>query len=193
MTVQGPTALACPDAGFHAYVGAPGVGKTFRALLDLRAYTRAARVGAIVVDSASVAGLRDIAEAASVRDAIERAFGRGELVRIVPKDVDDFDAIMRAARSPGGIALFVDELSFWSRSRELERLCRTWRHARCSIYVTLQHIGADLAQTLLSCNPRMRVFRVSAPRSIEFLMRWHGMDPAMIREFGVGVFDERQF
>ena len=193
MTIQRPEAPACADPGFHAYVGAPGYGKTFRALLDFRAYVAASRVGGIVVDSASVEGLRSIPQAVDLRDAIERVFARGEVIRVVPRDVDEFDSLMRVARNPGGIALFVDELSFWSRSKELERLCRTWRHARCSIYVTLQHIGADLAQTLLSCNPRMRVFRVSAPRSIEFLMRWHGMSPDEIRDFGVGFFDERQF
>jgi hypothetical protein len=175
------------------YLGGPGYGKTWLAkaeLLELRAQRPC---GAVVIDSAGVALLEDIPEALTLRETLEAAFGRGELVRWTPRSVDEFDRFLLAARKPGGILILVDELSFWRWSKQLDPLCRTWRHARTSLFLTCQHVGADLAQGMLACNPKIRIFNVSAPRSLEWLERWHQLDTGAIRAQGVGEYILKDF
>ena len=146
-------------------------------------------------------------------DAFEEAtpylWGKGKetLIAWTPQDIykkgedepetaeAQFNQAMRVIREVKGppIAILVDEVSFWKDSSEFKTLCRTWRHAHATVLVTSQHVSADIGQVLFGCNPTLFLFRTTAPRSLEFIMRWHGLDPAEIRELPDRKFIVKKF
>jgi hypothetical protein len=174
--------------GVYAYIGAPGTGKTTLARAEWEAVARAQRWPGIAIDSAATRVLSSLPAAASVNAALEAAYARGSLVRWTPATAEEVETLARAVRTVGRCALLVDEIAFWGWKGELMRLARTWRHAPTSLHVTGHHVGKDLAQSFLACGPSVRVFRLSAPRSVEFFMRWKGLDPEKVRALPVGKY-----
>lgn len=188
--------------GVSVYIGTTGAGKTYRALADLRELHAKGDRGAIVVDSAGTKTLRELPQALTLEDAIRRAWGPSkELVRWTPLDdptrkIDserDFERLMNAARHGGNVRILVDELSFWARCPSMLRLGRIWRASNVTLLFTAQHVGADVGQSLLACNPRLYIFRVTAPRSLEFAEKYLGLDPNTVRAQGLGENIEVSF
>lgn len=171
--------------GILGYVGTTGVGKTYLAKEHLLKLHKSG-VPCVVIDGATVANFDDIPHVQDAREVAEALWGSREakLIAWTPKTVDEFDSLMRAiqaARGERGIAILIDEITFWKKSAELPFLFRTWRHSKTTILVTSQHVSADLGQVLFGCNPRIFIFRTTAPRSLEWFLRWHGLDPDKIR------------
>lgn len=190
--------LAQPE-GIYIHVGTTGTGKTWLANEEIRATCAASGKNALIIDSTCASNFEDVPHAENLRDAILQTWGpraEGEAPRVVvytPENDVEFDALMKACREVGNVVLLVDELSFWTGSSEFKKLCRVWRHSRLHIYVTCQIVAQDLGQYILGCNPTLRIFRLSAPRSIEFMMRWHGLEPDAIRAHPDLHYFEKKF
>jgi len=178
------TSNATPD-GIHVYLGTTGIGKTYKALEDLRGLHRKGW-RCVVIDSARVENFSKLERCETLEAVVRRTWGGGKpcFVAWTPEDTDEFDAFMQAALETGDVAILVDEVSFWSGkngTRILPKLCRVWRHSRVRLLITCQHVGSDLTQTLLACNPRIFIFRCTAPRSLEWVEKWHGIPLAEAR------------
>lgn len=195
-----PQAEKSPDKapelkGILVYVGTTGAGKTYLAFEHLKELARKG-VNCVIIDSASVDNFREVDHVESLSAVGEALWGkkRGVMVAWTPRDIrlkggevmeaeEQFERLCKAVQEAKGepVALLVDEVSFWKDSRELKTLCRTWRHSNATVLVTSQHVSADIGQVLFGCSPTLFLFRTTAPRSLEFIMRWHGLDPDQIR------------
>jgi hypothetical protein len=176
--------------GVYAYVGAPQFGKTTLAIAEQAAIARKNRLVSITVDTVGAKNFADKPHASNVRAVCELAWGQRRDVVYTPKDQDDLDALLRAARSAGSCCLLIDEIGQWKWSKPLSMFARTWSHANSALLVTTQHVTGDLGQRFLSCSPRVRAFRITAPIAVEFFLKWKGIDPAKLRTQGVGEFVE---
>lgn len=176
--------------GVYAYVGAPQHGKTTLAIREMRELARDHGLVPLIVDSRGAANFASTPHASSVRAVCELVWGQARETVYTPRDQKDLDALLRAVRGAKRCALLIDEISAWKFSGELEALLRTWSHAKTAVLVTSQHVTGDLGQKFLACAPHCRVFRSTAPASIEFWMRWKGIDPDRVRTLKVGEFVE---
>lgn len=182
-----------PSEGIVIYLGTTGTGKTFKALADLKAlHASTGDRGALIVDSAATPTVREVRPVATLEEAIQAVWGRGEFVRWIPSDengqdsVEDFTRLMRAIRSGGNVRVLIDEISFWVRNPEMLKLCRVWRASNATLLFTGQTVGQDFGQGVLGCNPTFHVYKLTAPRSIEFVEKWLQVDPAEIRALELG-------
>lgn len=174
---------ALPE-GIHVYLGTTGVGKTFKALAEALETSRVTGLSLIVVDSGGAMNFEQLPHSKSLVDVVRSAWGTpGSLTVWTPPDDEGkaFDGLMKACQDAGHVILLVDEISFWAHSTRFRTLCRVWRHSHVTLLVTCQNVGTDLAQGLLACNPTLYLFRTTAPRSLEWVLRWHGIDPDEVR------------
>lgn len=166
------------------YVGVPGSGKTTRALKEAGEFSRALGWPILCVDSQGTISALPLA--ASVRDALEACYGRGEHVRIVPgkEGHGEVEKIAAAARACGRVVLLVDEVAYWASSRgtppELETLLRAWRHASVVILMTTQYPG-DVSPVVCTCAGRVVAFRCDALAALARLRDQWAMEPEKIR------------
>ena len=195
-----PDAAPVIAEGIHVYVGTTGTGKTFKALHDLEAlHDSTADRGALIVDSVGSPTLREIEQVPDLRTGIERVWGEGDIVRWIPSDEGENDAqadfrrLMKALLAGGNVRVLIDEISFWARNPEMLKLARVWRNANTTLLLTGQHLSADFGQSILSCNPTVYVFRLSAPAGIEFAVRWLRISEEENAALGMGEFIERRF
>jgi hypothetical protein len=191
--------------GLYGYIGAPGTGKTFLARRELLELVREQRIGALVVDSAHVETLADLRAAGSLEEALGVVYHARDAVRWTPENLEELARALRALRAGGRAALLVDELRWWSPGGkklpdELLTLCRTWRHSQVSVFLTTQAVTRDLGAELLACELRLRIFRLTATPSLEWGLRWLGLDPAKVAtladrcylEAGIGGAPEKK-
>jgi len=200
-------AAAALAEGLHVYVGAPGTGKTTAMLQDVvTLHQRTGKAGLVVYSGedprehpeASVSRLlRVLDERATLEGALFSAFAARSLVLYRPRTADDVLGVIRTARSPGRILLGIDDVGVWTHSaklrQELGDLAATWRHARTSVFLTLQHVGSDLSQRIRSCAPVVRVFRVPASTTLEWAVDAHGLDPERLAALPRGAFELCQY
>lgn len=179
--------------GIEVHLGTTDTGKTYAAIARLEQKHRESGRGALVIDSTGSKTLAHIHPCATMLEAVDAVWREKRIVRWCPPDEAQFERVIAACQNPGGVDVLVDELSFWARSTALLKLCRTWRHANVTLIFTCQHVGADLAQALLGCNPVLYLYRITAPRSLEFAEKWLGVPRATILAQGRGESIEKRF
>lgn len=181
------------DEGIVIYLGTTGTGKTYSAIQQITAlHESTADRGCIVVDSAASPTLAHIPRVPSLEVAVKEAWGGRRMVRWIPSDEGeqdsdaDFTRLMKAAREGGNIRLLIDEASFWYRNPQLLKLVRVWRASNVTLYFTGQTIGQDFGQGVLGCNPKFYVYRVTAPRTIEFCEQFLHFDRSDLQVLQLG-------
>ena len=173
----------------HVYVGAPGSGKTFLADIHGRTLAGARGVGGLCIDSTGSSGLEHWKRAESVSDAVDAVWDRNELVRYTPGDVDELQQLLGAARNPGRCVFLLDEVALWpARLKELDHLCRTWRHTDTDVLVTAQHLSGDIAQGLRACSPRLYAFRQAPSTTLDLLSKEWKLPEDQLQTLGQGDF-----
>jgi len=181
------------DPGLHIYLGTTGAGKTHKAFEDLKDYHARTKLGCVVIDSGRAKNFRAFPHEPTLQAVVQAVWAEKKLAYWTPRDLDELERFLSASEKAGGIAFLIDEIGFWPGTRELPRVCRVWRHAEVTILVTAQHVGKDLGQVLLGCNPTIYVFRTTAPRSLEWLEDWHELDQQAVRAQSTGVYIEKRF
>lgn len=187
------------DEGIGFYAGATGTGKTFKAIRDLQGLYAIEPRGTIVVDTVGTPSLLHVQRVSSLRETIERAFGQNHFVRWHPtteggRDKDaDFANLMRAGLEGGNVRIMIDEIGFWIRQKNMVELARVWRNSNVTMLFTGQHMSGDFGQVMMSCNPTVNSFRLTAPAGIEFAEKWLRITPEMNSRLGMGDYYERTF
>lgn len=182
------------EPGVHAYVGETQTGKTTLALQELTAFMRAQRCGAIIVDSGSATNFRAYPHVANAADAIRGAW-HGQLATWTPRDKDEWASLwtmVERAEGKGGartpVAILVDEVSFWPKSKAFENVLRTWAHKRVTLFVTSQRITKDLGETFLACGPRVRMFRMTAPLTLRLMKNTYNVPWEHVQTLRTGEY-----
>lgn len=178
--------------GLHVYIGTTGTGKTHKAIRDAITLARQRGVGVLVIDSRGAENLKDIPEYRVDMD-LAHAVWQGKVCRVVPADKEEFNRLMMAVDKVGQCVVLIDECATWATDKTFLALCRVWRHRKVSLFLTTQKVGFDLQQSVLACDPVLWIFRTTAPTTIDWLERWHGIDPNVLRNMGVGEFLLRGF
>lgn len=180
--------------GVNVYIGEPRTGKTWLALHDLDELRAATGRGAIVIDSTGASNFAELPHTPSAAHTIATAW-HGGLAYYTPRDQDDFDAIVSAELATRhGVALFVDEVSYWrvGKTTQFDKLTRTWRHHVPGIFVTTQRLNGDITETLLACAPRVRLFRMKVPVDYHRKIRWLGIEPDQLATLPDRTFQTHQ-
>ena len=180
-------------SGVRWYVGAPGTGKTTRALADAAALVAETGYPLVVLDSAGAAQLETVPHVEQLEQLAERVWGKGLHTAWIGTDSEAVERLLAGVFAGGNCILLVDETAFWLTSRRgtsswLLRLMRSHRHARVWLLLTTQHFSGDLPQEALACGPELLVSRVTSPTALDLLERRYGCDPDMIRRLPVGKF-----
>lgn len=167
------------------YVGVPGAGKTTLALAHLARDAAANGWPCLVLDSSDVAQLAHVPHVASLAQLEAAVWKRGEHAAYVPRDAGEVEHVAARALELRQVNLLVDEAAFWissskGRDGNLLRLMRAHRHAQVRLYLTTQHLSADVPQAALSCAPELFVFRCSSNVVLDRLEREYGMDRATV-------------
>lgn len=183
--------------GILGYVGTTGSGKTHLAFLHLQRLHKSG-VHCVVIEGVMVDNFEHLPMLKNAREVLISLYSKEqkEIPAWVPRDEMELDAFLNAvmeAKPEQGIAILIDEVSFWKKSKNLPFLFRTWRHSKSTILVTSQHVSADLGQVLFGCNPKLYIFRTTAPRSLKWLEDWHGLEPNQIREMQDWHYLEKRF
>lgn len=154
-------------------VGAPGTGKTHTALADAAALGQPV----FVVDSNGVDLPTNISGARLYpsRKAAFEAYGAGESVRYIPKNVADFDALGAGFYHGRNAVVVVDELVNWTSAQVCPdswlELTRLHRHVFCSIFLTTQQ-PQDVPAKIRNCITRAKIFRCSDPNALDAISHW---------------------
>lgn len=167
-------------------VGCPQSGKTSLAKHSARVAHLNRGWPVLIVDSAEVHNLADV-PLHSTEDAIEALWRepRGH-ARVVPRDIEEMDRLMRAVRAGKRVVVVVDEAHFWLSAQsgvsgELVKLMRATQHAQVDLILTTQHLTGDVPQSALSCTTDLYVFRCTAPRVLQTLDREYGLEREQVR------------
>lgn len=166
--------------GVTLYVGTTGAGKTYAALEDLRTIP----MRRVILDLGGSRLLSDIPEGSRKGPESES--------RLMPESAEQLDAEFQKVYREGNAALLVDDSSALP-APGLGKLCRLWRPRNLRILITTQHISGDIAQAIQACDPLIYVFRTTSPRSLEWLEKWHGVDPQEVRSLETGEALEVSF
>lgn len=180
-------------SGVAWYVGIPEAGKTTLAVHD--ACSAAATNGwpLVVLDTAGVDQLAHVPAARSVAELERQVWTEGVHARFVPDDQEDVDLVCDLVLARRRVNLLVDEAADWldahrGKHSPLMRLLRRHRHARARVFLTTQHLSADVPQTALSCAPQLYVFRCVAPAVLDRLQRDYNLDPAIVANLPQGSY-----
>jgi hypothetical protein len=184
-----PTATL--QEGIHVYIGAPGSGKTHKAIRDAYSLAKREGLGVLVIDSRGAKNLVEIPE--TKPPELYRKLWAGEMVRRIPYDQEEFDSIIAEVDARGHCAVLIDEVSEWATNRSMKRLLRVWRHRKVSVFLTSQMIGRDIEQAVQACNPVLYLFRCTAPTTLEWVEKWHRLPQESLRALPVGAFYPVQF
>jgi hypothetical protein len=176
--------------GLYAYVGTTQIGKTYKAIEMLREYHEQSKLGALVLDLGGAKNFRSWPHAKTHEEVIQRVWVERGLVAYTPSDEEDYEVMLDAIRKAGGIAVLIDEIGLYPRSRQLAQLCRVWAHAGVTLFFTAQHVSADLGQVLLACNPHLFVFKTTSPRSKQWIQDELELDIAAVNAQPLGVYTE---
>lgn len=179
--------------GLHVYIGTTGTGKTHKAIRDAIELAGVKRQGVLVIDSRGADNLTEIKEYRYGRELLEDCWNYGKICRVVPRNDEDFEQIISQVDKTGNIIILIDECAPWASNRTFQNLCRVWRHRKISMFLTTQKVGRDIEQTVLACDPRLYIFRLTNPRSIEWVERWHRLTEQQVRALKVGEHFEVGF
>lgn len=157
-------------------IGIPQSGKTTLAVSRAVARARERGVPLFAIDGANVAQLRGFPARASVLEALEASFARGEDSRVRPRSLEELDALLRGIRAGKNAVVLIDEAHRWLSARdgssgELLHLMRETQHARIDLFATTQHLTGDVPQAAISCTARVLVFRCTAQVVLDRLER----------------------
>jgi hypothetical protein len=177
--------------GIYWYCGAPTAGKTTLALANLRNDILRTRRPALIIDSQSVGGLRDIPHSRGVRDTIVRVWKEGSSCAYTPTSIEEVSRIAEAIRLGKRVHVLIDEARYWMSSHsitpELSRLMRVWQHAEITVHLTTQRLQ-DIHGDAIACTTKMFAFRCVDPRTLERLQKDFGFDPDEIRNLPRGSY-----
>lgn len=181
------------STGCAWYVGVPGAGKTTLACSHLARDSRANGWPCLVLDSSDVAQLAHVPHVRSVAELERAVWQLGEHAAYIPQNGDDVERVAARALELRQVNLLVDEAAFWlsshkGRDGSLLRLMRAHRHAQVRLYLTTQHLSADVPQAALSCAPELYVFRCTANVVLDRLEREYGMDRSLIANLPRGQY-----
>lgn len=184
--------VRAPDQGVHAYIGAPQTGKTFLAHAEFLAYCAARRCGGIVVDIQGAKSFRKIRHVPTLRDAVSIAWNGG-VAYWTPSDESEIETLFlaikaaeNASRARTHLAVFLDEVGTLPKSQALETAFRCWSHRDICLFTTSQKVTKDLGETILACEPVIRLFRFTAPSSIKVLTIVYRIPWERVETFGEG-------
>ena len=158
--------------GVHAYIGTTGTGKTYLAIQEAFPLARSLGVGVLVIDTRGAENWRDMPVVEN-RGAIATVFRARAIAHVIPKSMEDFEELIRAADQYGNAVLIIDECATFATSPALALLVRVWRHRRVSIFLTTQKVGRDVEQSVLACDPVIRLFRVTNSATLEWAFKYH--------------------
>lgn len=181
------------EDGIHVYIGTTGTGKTHLAIRHAIELARSKSLGVLVIDSRGAQNLKEIPLYREGKDLYSDLFNYGKIVRVVPENADEFDRIMKTLDRVGNAVVLIDEVSEWATNLTFNKLCRVWRHRTISFFITTQKIGRDVEQTVLACDPNIYIFRLTNPRSLEWVERWHRLSEAQIKALQVGQYYRARF
>lgn len=168
--------------GVTLYVGTTGTGKTHAALEDLK------RIGMPIA-------VLDLGGSALLMDTPRSKRGnrkRPRWERFSPETKEEYDKVLRDLFRRGNTAILIDDAAALP-SQELSKLCRLWRPRNLRVLMTTQHISGDISQAVMACDPLIYAFRTTSPRSLEWLEKWHGVDPAEVHALELGEALELSF
>lgn len=194
--------------GIIAYAGTTGAGKTYLARKHFDELVSEGCNG-LVVDSQGVENFDDIPHVLKVAEIFpalwkpRKESDPGNVVAWTPsaegrlEDTELVDSVAQVIRQvkgkAGPLVVLVDEFSFWKSCKEVKMLCRCWRHADATLLLTTQHLSADLGQVVFGCNPQLVIFKSTAPRTLDFLEKWHGLDNLTVKEIPEHEYILRRF
>jgi len=184
--------------GLYVYLGTTQMGKTYKALADAWATQAATRQPILIIDSQGARNFKEFPHTKTVEEVVEKVWAENPsdppvVVWTPGDDEEGFDSLMDAAREAGHLLLLVDEVSFWASNPKLRTLFRVWAHAEVTLLVTAQNVGTDLAQPLLACNPRLFLFRVTGPRTVDWALRYLDIPPTLARGLPPRHYLDRRF
>lgn len=191
MDVQSLTEPKWMPHGICVYVGTTGSGKTYLAWKHLKRLRRRARVPCLLIDSAGAENFQGEPHAKGLAEVAAQLNDPNKgIVYWTPENVLEVDALfsvlLRLAKEGKAtpIGIMIDEVSFWtveSRSKELRKLCRLWRHVKVTLLITSQHVSGDLGQVMLACNPLLFLFKTTAPASLKWIEDNHAVTAEEVR------------
>jgi ATPase family protein associated with various cellular activities (AAA) len=163
-------------SGLNLYIGAPGTGKTFAALLDADALNRPV----FIVDSSGVVDAEhgtDCGAAVLCRSRSEAwvRYGGGESVRYIPKDENDLNALFAGLNAAGSAAVVLDEIVHWTTGQycppDLLLSARLQRHYHLDLFFTTQQ-PQDVPSKIRNCATSVKVFKCSDQRALQACEQW---------------------
>jgi len=175
------------------YVGVTGSGKTTLALQHAGEASRENGWPVLAIDTGGVDQLAHVPAARSVSELVRQVWSEGVHARIVPNDQNDVDDVVNACLHFRHVNLIVDEAADWIDSARgarspLMKLLRRHRHARARIFLTTQHLSADVPQRALSCGPALYVFHCDSGAVLDRLERDYGLDRGTVRNLPRGKY-----
>lgn len=162
------------DHGIIWCIGAPGSGKTFRALRLAESASDVLKRDVLVIDPVGTIRPNDI----------KLTGGRKCHLKHVGHDLEAALPMITAAQNA---IVVVDEahLLFSAGKRTSTHpvlvAMRTWRHRSIRLILTSQHVSGDVPQAAWACDPGLCVFRTTSRRSLELLEREFDLDPDAVR------------
>lgn len=173
------------DPGVHVYIGTTGTGKTHLAIQHSFPLARSLGQGMLIIDCRAAGNFKEM-PVDTVREASVKVFERKGIARVIPRDEEQFEALLLAADRYGKACILIDECATFASSRSLSLLVRVWRHRELSLFLTTQKVGRDVEQSVLACDPTIYLFRVTNPRSLEWACRWYDLDETRLRSLDLG-------
>lgn len=177
------------------YVGAPGSGKTTAALGHALGAARARGCGLLILDAIGAANFAALPESRP-EDLPRILWGEADgrpIARAAPRDARELGRFLAVILAGGRVELLVDEAAVWfgmGGQRPLLALLRGYRHAGIGVRLTTQHLSGDVPQVALALAPTLRVFRSTAPRTLDLLEKEWALNRARIVALGRGEWVE---
>jgi len=170
--------------GAYWYAGTPGSGKTTAALRDAVALSEKTGWPIVFLDTVRVEQAGAFERAETILAFCRLVWGRGRHAAFWPKEERLADAFLGACWGGRRVHAIVDEVHHWASPYRilpnLSLLLRSYRHAEVTLHLTTQSFG-DIPQGALAQAPRLRIYRNTAPRTLDRLADYCGLDPEKIR------------
>ncbi len=181
--------------GVKIFHGCPGSGKTsgaYASVLRFRLGSGDPKIPVLILDpqrAYNFARVPEWSDGSPLPSLWSRLWRDRAVVKVTPRDEDSFDRIIGGAVRGGDLLIIVDEFRFYANShyvsRALSLACRQYRHNRIGLYLTTQHLS-DCHAEITSCMTEIYHFRTVSPRILHRLRTEYGIDPANVRNLGVG-------
>ena len=178
-------------SGVYWYAGISQSGKTTLALAHVARDIESSGRAALIVDPACASNLRGEYHAESVRETIDRVWGRDVSTAYTPSGIEDFDSLMRAAHAGRDRTVLIDEAFYFCSgraiSKDLSRVLRTHAHGRNTYRLTTQHIG-DIASEALAATTEVYLFASVSESALDRIRERGWADPEAVRALSQGEY-----